>query len=274
MKKSSIVIIAILAGLLIFSFGKDIIIKASVQAGTEIVTGLKLSMRSFKLGLIKTLVEIKEFKLLNPEGYPDKVMLDMPEIYVDYNLVSLFKKKAHLQEVRINLKEFTVVRNEEGEFNLDSLKVIQAQKTDEKPKQKKTKAPKIQIDDLQLKIGKVIYKDYSGKGEPVVKEYNINRNEKYKNITNPEALVTLIVVKALVDTNLAKLAGIDLRALKSTVNEVLASTQKVAVEAAARAQEAVKQGAGTAREAITQSAEKAKETGGKLKEKLKLPFSK
>ena len=88
----------------------------------------------------------------------------MPEIYVKYDLPAIMGGTIHLPEVRIALDEFMVVKNEKGELNLNSLKVVQAQKKGSAEKEEtKTGArmPKIQIDTLKLKIGKVIYKDYS-----------------------------------------------------------------------------------------------------------------
>jgi hypothetical protein len=169
-------------------------------------------------------------------------MLDMPEIYVDYNLPAVFKGKVHLEEMRIDMNEFIVVKNEKGELNLNSLKVVQAQKEAEKPETKeKGKVPEIQIDNLELKIGKVVYKDYSEGGTPSVKEFNINLKEKYRNIKNPYALVSLIVVKALMNTTIASLIDFDLGELQSTISDTLLTAQKVAEEAREKAEEAIKQ---------------------------------
>ncbi|MBU1932972.1 MAG: hypothetical protein KKC66_03620, partial [Candidatus Omnitrophica bacterium] len=55
------------------------------------------------------------------------------------------------------------------------------------------------------KIGKVIYKDYSGGGNPIVSEYSVNIASNYKNVNNPEDLVRIIVAKALMNTALGRL---------------------------------------------------------------------
>ena len=229
MKKSlSTILIGILAIILVLSFTKNAIVKVAVEKGVESVTGLKLHMKSLNIGVIKTLLGITDLKLYNPRGFEDKVMLDMPEIYVNYDLPAIIKGNIHLEEVRINLKEFVVVKNANGELNLDSLKVVKDEKA-AAPKEpaKKGKAPKVQIDSLTLKIGKVVYKDYSKGGAPSVQEFNINLNEKYENITDPNKLVSLIVVRALMNTSIAKLAGFDLQGLQGTISDTLAGAQKV-----------------------------------------------
>lgn len=262
MKKLFVVLIVVITMMLILSFAKDTIIKVSVEKGVELVTGLPLRTQSFKVGIVRQLVRVKNLRLFNPKGYKDRIMLDMPEIYVDYNLPAIIKGKVHLQEMRLNMKEFIVVKDEKGKLNLDSLKVVQAQKEGKKlGSEEKEKVPEIQIDNLELKIGKAVYKDYSRGGEPSIKEFEINLNERYKNIKNPYALVSLIVVKALKNTTIAGLTGFDLQGLQGTISDTLATAQKVAVKAVEKAQETVKE-----------TAETLKKTTETLTETLKFPF--
>jgi len=287
MKRPVMVLVAVLAVLLVLSFAKDMIVKVSVEKGVQMVTGLSLKIKSFNVGIVKTLVGIKDLRLFNPEGYKDRVMLDMPEIYVDYDLPSVFQGKVHLEEMRIDMKEFTVVKNERGELNLNSLKVVQAQKEGKKPQEKAAqegkKAPEIQIDSLSLKIGKVIYKDYSRSGKPSVQEFAVNINEKYENITDPYSLVSLIVVKTLMNTSISRLTDFDLGGLQGTVSDTLSSAQKAAAKAAVQAEASVREGAKQAQEAAAvahKEAEKAvidaqksmEDAARELQEKIKLPF--
>ena len=266
MKKPVIVLIVILVIGLALSFSKDIIVKALVEKGVEVVTGLCMDMQGLRVGIINTLVKINGLRLFNPRGYKDKIMLDMPEIYVDYNLPAIIKGKIHLEEIRINLREFTVVKNEQGKLNLDFLKVVRAQKEGRKPQAKeaaageKSKAPEIQIDSLELKIGRVVYKDYSG-AVPSTREFKINLDQKYENITNPYALVSLIVVKALANTTIAGLADFDLQGLEQTISGTLQTAQKAATGVVGKTQEVT-----------GQTVEAVKKTAGELTEMLKLPF--
>jgi len=284
MKKILTVVIGVIAILLILSFVKDMFIKTSVEKGVELVTGLPLKMRSLNVGIINTLVNIRDLKLFNPVGYKDKIMLDMPEVYVDYNLPSIIKGKIHMQKMRLNLKEFTVIKNERGELNLDSLKVVQAQKEGRQPQEKEAgKAPEMQIDSLELKIGKVVYKDYSKGGAPSVQEFKVNLDEKYKNIRDPYSLVSLIVVKTLMNTTIARLTDFDLKGLQGSISDTLATAQKVAAETAAQAKEVLDKTAVQARQAAQEASQKAQEavestteslkkTTEDLKKSFKLPF--
>ena len=114
--------------------------------------------------------------------------------------------------------------------------------------------PELQIDLLRLKIGKVVYKDYSGSASASIKEFNVNIDESYKNITDPSALVRLLVFKALTKTTIANLINFDMGLLGESIPNIAGEAVGVAAGAV----------------------EKAKETAGKLGEDIKniLPFGK
>ncbi|MCM8763662.1 MAG: hypothetical protein NC818_06235 [Candidatus Omnitrophica bacterium] len=236
------VIIFLLVAFALVVILKDTIVKVGVEKGVKIVTGLRLQLSSVNLELLNTLIDIKGLLLYNPIDFEDKIMVDIPHIYVKYNLSQLLKRKVHLYEARFNLKEFVVVKNKDGKVNLDALKVVQVQK-EGKGSQEKAKTPQIQIDKLQLKIGKVIYKDYSKGPTPVVKEFNINLDETYSDIKDPNALATLILVKAMMNTTISGLVNFDLRGLSTTLGDTLSKTESL-----------------------------ISDTTEKIKDKIKLPF--
>lgn len=276
MRKLFIILAVILVTIFAIGLAKDAIVKASVEKGVELVTGLKLSIRSIHVGVLKTVVDIKGLRLANPPGFVDRTMADIPEIYVHYDLPAVMGGKIHLPEARLILKEFVVVRNERGELNLNALRTVQAQKEGKSPSQMAAgKAPEIMIDRLSLSIGKVVYKDYSRGGSPYIREFNINLNESYTNVDDPYKLANLIVVKALMDTSIAGLANFDLRGLQSTVGDTLASAQKL-VAAVGDAQKAIavtqETASGTVKVA-TETAKKAQATAQQAAEAVKDIFS-
>ena len=269
MKKSFIILIWIVAALLVLGMAKDLIVKVSVEKGVTMVTGLKLTIGTFKVGIIKTLVGIRNLRLYNPAGFRDRTMADIPEIYVNYDLPAIIGGRIHLPEVRLNVREFVVVKNENGNLNLNSLKVVQAQKKGAAPAEKKAgKAPEIQIDKLRLTVGRVFYKDYSGGGAPRVQEFDINIDEEYTNINDPYALVSLIVVKSLANTTISRLANFDITGLSGTISGTLGNASAITGKAVDTAQVAVKQ----TQEAAKTAQETVKQTAGALQDILKNPF--
>ncbi|MBU4313110.1 MAG: hypothetical protein KJ706_10410 [Candidatus Omnitrophica bacterium] len=265
MKKLIVVISAILVLFAFAAVTKNLAATLAISAGVRAVTGVKLNIKSVNIGVFKTLVDIKGLEMFNPAGFEDMLMANAPEIYVDYNLGDLLRKKAHFEEVRFDLEELVVVKNKEGELNLDSLKVVK-KKEDDAGISKKKKAPALQIDVLELKVGKVIYKDYSAGGPPKIREYNVNINARYKNIDDPRAFGRLVLFNALVSTGVSDLANFDVVSLGEGLGDTLGgAASKAAGKAAGKALETTE---GVAK-GVKEATEKA---AGAIKDML--PFGK
>ena len=216
MKKTVYVLIGVVGIFLALASAKNGLVKFVLERGVEGATGLKLEVGEVKVGLMTTRIDIKKIRLYNPRGFKDRVMLEMPEIFVDYDLPSFFRGKIHLSTVRIDLKEFVVVKNARGELNLDALKMISGD-TQKPAPAKEQKPSSLQIDTLELKVEKVIYKDYSAGGEPIVKEFNIDIDRTDKDVTDLKSLVSLIVVRALAQTSIVKLTGFAINDLEDQI---------------------------------------------------------
>jgi hypothetical protein len=214
--------IGVLAALSVFFVAKNFIVKIAVEKLVETTTGLPLTIKHLDINIPATTVGINDLVLMNPRGYKDRVMIDIPEIYVDYDLRAIIKGNIHLKEARIYLKEFVVVKNRNGDLNLDAFKSVKKTRTEEPKKtKKKKKAPKLQIDSLELRVDKVVYKDYSAGGVPKVKEFNVNINQKFHNIDNSDKFVNLVIAKALAKTTIAQLTDFDLNALQGSLEGVV-----------------------------------------------------
>lgn len=269
--KKILIICAVI--LVVIFLAKDFIAKAVVETAVRAVAGVKLDLGKLKVGVFSSKVEIQDLKLHNPKEFTDKIMLDMPEIYVDYSLGKIITGKVDIEEIRIHLKEFLVIKDKDGKLNLDSLKVVQKQK-EEKPKEvekedkgQSIKASDIAIRNLKLQVDKVIFKDYSKGGEPVIKEYNLNINEQYSDIKNLQAVASLIIVKVMTKTTIATLTNFDVAGLSSSLTGTLKGASGVALKA-------VDQTAGAAMEAVGTTTETLKKTGQEIKGLIKNPFGK
>ena len=195
--------VLILVLVVVIGIGKNIIAKAAITSGVNAITGLTLDIKKMNVGVINTLIGIEGLKLFNPPEFEDRIMVDLPEIYVDYDLPAFLNKKIHLKEVRLNLKEFVVVTNKDGTRNIDALMPAKEEgQKEEKQSQEKGKAPEFQLDLVQLKIGKVLLIKYDQNGKRSVQEKNVNIDEKFENIDDPQKLVKTIVLKALLKTPL------------------------------------------------------------------------
>ncbi len=224
MKLKKIFIGALAAAVLLF-LAKGAIARGALSAGVRAVTGLHLEIRRMEVGVFRSRVHVQGMKLHNPAGFPDRVMVDVPEVYVDYDLPAFLTGRTHLRELRLNLQELTVVKDRQGRLNLDSLtSVKKAKEEKKKPAQQNRPVQRpssFQIDDLELKVGKVVYKDYSAGGEPSVREFRVDLDERHRNVNDPAALGALIVSRAVLKTTIARLANFDLGALDNYARDVL-----------------------------------------------------
>jgi uncharacterized protein involved in outer membrane biogenesis len=237
MKKLGIIVAIIVAVFVLLLLFKNVLIKTAVEQGTKRATGLELAIGDMDVGILASKVDITDMQLLNPAGFPDKVMIDIPKFLVDVELASFFKQRAHVETLALDLKELMVVRNKDRKLNIAALKSVsekqqKGRKPAEQEKAKKEKrAPQVAIDTLILKIGKVTYKDYSWGTKPFTKTFTIGINEIYRDITDPKKLVNLIIVRALQKTNIAQLANFDLGTLKADVGDTLHKGVSAATEA-------------------------------------------
>lgn len=216
MKKVLLIIAAVI---IVLFLAKDFVAGAIFTSGVRAFTDLPAGVKSMKVGIFKSAVDISGFKVYNPKNaFKDRVMLDMPALYVHYDLGSLLTGANHLKKMKLELKELFVIRNEGGELNLDSLKAIQAKGGGAKGAKKEMK---FKIDELELKIGKVIYKDYTKGATPYVKEFNIALDERYENIDNPYTFASLVMFKALANTDIASLTNFDTGSLKDAVSDAV-----------------------------------------------------
>lgn len=250
MKVFQKVMIGLVILIVVSFFARNMIVKGIVETGVRSMVGLKLNMGKLDINLSKTFIQIKDLKLFNPSGYPDKIMVDLPEIYIDYNLKSILAGKIHLSEIRLNLKKFFVVKNNKGELNLDTIKNLSPKEEGEKSKKpeevsKEKKEQDLQIDLVLLKVGRVVYKDYSQGDEPKIKDYNLNLDERFENIQDPATFVGVIVFKTLAKTTIASLTNFDLKGLGSTVTDSLKSVTDTAGTVATEASQAAKDAAET-----------------------------
>lgn len=224
MRRLGIVLIILLCLVIAAAVAKDAIIRNSIKGIISITTGLKVNIGELKTSVAETYISINNVVVLNPPDFNDKIMLDIPEIYIDYDLPSLFKKNIHLYNMRINLKEVTIIKDRYGKINLDYLKGLKREESRERQDDRSRKTGFL-IDSLSLKIGKVIYKDYSVRQEPVVSEYKINIDSQYRNVRDIKEIVRIMLAKAVLSTAIGNLS--DFRKFRDIGSDAIESGKNI-----------------------------------------------
>ena len=256
--------------LVVLVLARNVVIKAAMVTGARVVAGMPLSIQRFDLNILNTSVDIEGLKLKNPSGFHDTELVNIPKILVAYERGAIFTGKVHLKQIEFDMEQFNVVKNEKGALNLDRLRALQGtQKPAAPTPQQKPKAPSkpipIQIDTMRLKIGKVVYTDYSS-GSPVTKEFRINLDQSFQNITDLNSVTRLIVMKAMMSSGISNLVNFDIGGLEGTLTGAFSNSTKIAAEAAAKSLDVLKTGdVGEAAKQLTGAA-------SSLKKKFKNPF--
>jgi len=190
-KKLTIVLISFIA-LIVFCVTRDLVIKEVVTVATSNVVGAPIHIGGFSLSILRQSVKITNFKMYSPREFPPDVMIDIPSIYVSCDIFSFFSGKIHLKNLSLDLKETVLAKNKEGKLNVNSLKIVEKGKG-----QKPAKQMLMQMDLVQLNIGRIVNKDYGVSGSPVIKVYDVGIKKTYKNITSVQQLAALILLEPL-----------------------------------------------------------------------------
>lgn len=220
-KKTKIILIS-LAILIAFSFIKNSFAQFVIESVVSKAAHLPLRIGSTHVGIARGKIVLKNMRLRNPRAYPDKWLLDAPLVSLDYDWLSLWKGRAHFEEIRLNIREITVIKNAKGELNVDALKGAGREKKKAQARKAPAKPVKMMIDKLYLTIGRVVYKDYSQGPVPTEQVFDIQIQDRvYSHIDDPEQLVHLVVFQALTNTAVAKLANLDLGVFKEGASGAL-----------------------------------------------------
>ncbi|MCK5178198.1 MAG: AsmA family protein [Candidatus Omnitrophica bacterium] len=199
-QKILIIVFIVIIGIVVL---KDVLIKSAITTVGSSILGAPIKIRKFALRAITQKVHIEDMVIYNPKGFPEGPLVDISEIRVDFDLGALLKGELHLPLIIFDLKEIILVKDKDGNLNVDALKVAEVK---EEPEQKEEKAkPKesgkmmpMRIDELRLNVERVIMKDYSLGEKPVILVYEIALKDKvFKNIKSPEQLATLVMVQAM-----------------------------------------------------------------------------
>lgn len=199
-KKVLIFLGAVIVALCVLSFARDAIIRSAVSLTASAITGTRVEIKGFSLSVISQTARISGFRMYNPAGFSRGILLDLPKVYVQFDVFSFLQGKLHLYRLDINLQEIGLEKNSAGKLNVDSLKIAEAQKQEGQPSAKARKPEKplpIALDLVNLTMGRVVFKDYSAGKEPVIHVYDINLKKSYKHITSAQQLTALIITEPL-----------------------------------------------------------------------------
>jgi len=203
MRKKTKNIILIIVFLFAFCVVRDFLIKSLIGTVAGGITGAPTHVGGLSLSILRQSIKISDFRMYNPHGFPREILADIPRIKVAWDLGAFLKGKLHLREVDIEIKEIGMTKNKAGKLNVDSLKITEEKPSAQHSGKKPAKQLAMQMDLVNLSMGRIVSRDYSVSGQPLIKVFDINLKKSYKNITSAQQLAALIISEPL------KSAGIE-----------------------------------------------------------------
>ncbi len=213
--RTAVLAVVIVVGL---SVAKNGLTQAILTSAVSKAAHVPVRIGGVNLSFLSASIRIKNLQLSNPAGFPERLMVDVPQIFIDFDPGALFKGRAHFEEVKLDLKELIVIKNKEGKTNVESVKPSKQEKRESDQKAKSAgggKATKLHIDKLSLSIGRVVYRDYSLGGKPTEEIFDVNiKDREFRDIEDPAQVVSLVMFEALTKTSLSRLANLDIDSFK------------------------------------------------------------
>jgi hypothetical protein len=215
------VVLLVLVALLVV--GRNFVARKSVEIGTRRVTGFPLEIGSVDVGLFDSQLNVRNLKLMNPPDFEEKMFVDWLHLYLDYRLGSMLIGSPHINNMLVNLKQVVIVKNSKGESNVQRLKGVASSSAaggtgPQTAKSDNGKKMRCRVDQLQIHIGTVTIKDYTG-GKPSERSFNLNVDASYKGITDPTDITRLVLMTMMSQARLPDI-GIRMDDLKKGLGDV------------------------------------------------------
>jgi len=253
--KLLLLLVLVLVGLYL---GRNLLARIGVEAAVERVTGFPLVIGSVDVALLENRFEVRDTRLLNPADFGERLFVDLPRFSVDYEPTSFFTRTTHLHQITLDVRQLVIVKNRKGESNLARLRGASpasapaASPASNAPVPMQSSVPPrhCRVDILRVKIGQVVYKDFTG-AKPVETVQNLNFSATYRNITETGMINHLVLLTVFQRLGLPPDVGIavdgllrGLSGVTDAAGHLLKETGQTLKEGSKSLWEKVKPGAG------------------------------
>ncbi|OGW69231.1 MAG: hypothetical protein A2036_03785 [Omnitrophica bacterium GWA2_50_21] len=252
MKKFLLILLFLFLGAGAFVYAaRETLLRKGFEYAVTSLTGFETHVGNIHIQIPEAVIHLEDLKIHNPKSFKKDIFVDIPEIYVAPDLAAILKKESiHFREIRFAVKEVNVVKDEQGVSNISRLSSIgqsgaAKQPAQPAPKEKASALP-FKVDKLVLTLRKVSFEDHSaGLAGRIPKDATVDLHvdkQVYTNITDPNAIVNILILKILYGTtfgnlldidptkltqNLTKTVGASADTLLQTTDELLKTTEGV-----------------------------------------------
>lgn len=218
------IVIILLGGT--FYLAKHIRLKDIVEKEIEESLGINVSIGEITYSPLLAHIWLKQVTIHNPAGFSEDELAYIEYLHFVFDPLELIiRKKPNIYLTAINLKRLSIIKNKERKINLKELIPVK-DVTD--PKGAGSPANPFYFDVLVLSIGEVKYTDENTHPRKEVK-YNIGiKDATFVGLTDENAVVKMIVYKAIQNTDLGKLINLTVVPVFSAISNTVDSAWSTA----------------------------------------------
>jgi hypothetical protein len=100
---------------------REWIARELVERQIRNITGMEPEMHGFSFGMLDSKVTLNSFRLHNTAEFGGTLLLDAPEVHIEYDRDALRRHEIHIKLMRMDINELDVVKNDAGATNIMSL---------------------------------------------------------------------------------------------------------------------------------------------------------
>ncbi|MBC8094234.1 MAG: hypothetical protein H7Y43_00330 [Akkermansiaceae bacterium] len=179
-----LVLLAVVLIALFVAF-KDSVFALLAEHRIRSQTGMEVKIGKLSSGIFTSVVTIEHLQLYNTPEFGGALFLNIPELHLEVDPLSLAQNRLRLKRVRFNLAEINIVRNAAGQTNIMSF--MEEQKPGSNRKGKSRTENLLGdltfdgIDVLTLSLGKARFIDLKDPSKN--REVNVDmQNQDFKNV--------------------------------------------------------------------------------------------
>ena len=157
---------------------RQIIAQKTVETVFKQTTGFPIRIESLQLSPWHSRCAAGGIQLFNPPEFAERLFADVPRLYVDYEFGSLFCARAQITRADLHIREIVIVKNTNGHSNIEQLRGLGMRETEGRS------VPRpFQIDTLNLRIGRVVTKEYNKDGSCKESTRVMDMTVSFRNVT-------------------------------------------------------------------------------------------
>lgn len=187
-------VLATLALAAVAYLARDAVVRRAVSAGVTRRTGFPLEIGAVGVGLLGGTFDARDVRLENPPGWPERRFVDLPLLRVEYDTLSLLRRRPHVRELVIRVSEVHVVTDARGVKNTELLS-RRAAADAEGAAAHGDRVP-FRVDLLRVHVGTVYVDDYS-RGRHAQRRIVLDVDATYRHVTETSSLPDLVASAVL-----------------------------------------------------------------------------